>query len=97
MTYKKPFTADQRAKAASIYRSLRAAYRVVRHKFPPQDAVQRMVAKELRETISDFFDTLQVANAKVDVRRLNALQRRAEHLAVQYAWLRNSFGRPADA
>jgi hypothetical protein len=90
MVFTKPFTATQRGKAISIYRSFQSNLQEIRHHFRPINAAQRMLVREYRELLRDFRHALAADNAKVDVARLTALSERLDDVALAYVMSRNA-------
>jgi hypothetical protein len=89
MRYKKPFTLDQRQDAVAAYRAFRTQIDAIRRIFRPRTTTEWAFARAFRAAVREFGYALKVKDAKVDVKRLNALHRRSMMLGISYAQLRN--------
>jgi hypothetical protein len=67
VTFRKPFTRQQRQHAISVYRSFRITLKTIRYEFRPLSPQQREIASELRQAVREFEQALRAADAKINV------------------------------
>lgn len=84
MSYRKPFTPEQRQDAIRVFRSICKSFDDIRHRYRPRTLKERESARLIRNAIKNFGETLQEPNDKLDVYELNAAKRRASDLILQY-------------
>ena len=82
--FTQPFTIAQRQKATAILRSMKKTHSDMRRRYRAGDRRQRDLAREFRVVASDFADTLRAKDARVNVKRLNALLARSNAVAIEY-------------
>jgi hypothetical protein len=84
MRYRRPFTPEQLKDAAQRYESFRRNVRLLSRVYAPASAVERGLLRDYRDCVREFG--LEVAKGLfgVDVECLNALERRANRVYVEY-------------
>jgi|SRR5687768_14265130 len=88
MEFRRPFNPDQRAAVARLYRDLRQNLKKLRREFPPVTAEEKRLLQEYHDLVQDFAREAVAEDAKVNVRKLNALRRQVSAAAFTYQFCR---------
>ncbi len=84
MRYRRPFTSEQRRRAAKDYELLRSHVRLLRKAYPPLDAAQRGVFRRYQNLVHAVGSELLKVDALVNTDELNRLARLAASAAAEY-------------
>ncbi len=88
MTYRKPFTADQRRKAVREYNSFVSNVRLLRETFPPRTIGERAAFNGYRQRVWAIKTDLLATDRRVRVDELNASIRKAQAAMAEFLQMR---------
>jgi endonuclease III-like uncharacterized protein len=88
MEFRRPFDPDQRAALARLYRELRNNLKELRREFPPATEEEKRLFQKYHDLVQDFAREAVAKDAKVNVRKLNALSRRVSDASFDYQFCR---------